>query len=226
MSRFPGSPRVVPGAIVALDLLPPRVRAISFQYNPDEVTRTITPRRPPASGGPASDAHRIWGAPTESISLTLELDATDGLETGDAATQEMGVAGRIAVLETLLYPASATVIANAALTAIGTIEVLPPTGPLIVLSWSTERVVPVAVDGLTVREQAYDATLTPIRASIEVTLTVLSYDDLSPLDPAYAMFLTHQSVLETQAARAVAAGASGSQNPGGQNPGGQNPTGF
>jgi len=209
MSGFPGSPRVIPGALVAVDLVPPRARAIPFQYNPDEVTRTIKPRRPPASGASESDAHRIWGAPTESIAMTLELDATDGLETAEGTAQRLGVGGRIAALESLLYPASALVVAGAALAAIGTIEVLPPTGPLIVLAWGRGRVVPVTIDGLTVREQAYDTRLNPIRASVEVSLTVLSYDDLSPLDPGYALFLAHQTAMESMAAQASAAGSAG-----------------
>lgn len=209
MSGFPGSPRVVPGAIVAVDLVPPGARAIPFQYNPDEVTRTLKPRRPAASGSSESDAHRIWGAPTESISMTLELDATDGLETAESTAQRLGVAGRIAALESLLYPASALVIANSALAAIGTIEVLPPIGPLVVLVWGRGRVVPVRIDGLTIREQAYDTRLNPIRASIEVSLTALSYDDLSPLDQGYALFLAHQVAMESMAAQASAAGSTG-----------------
>lgn len=206
MSGFPGTPRVVAGAIVAVDPIPPRARAISFQYNPDEVTRTVRPRRPFSGGNPASDAHRIWGAPTENITLTLEFDATDGLESGDATTANLGACSRISVLESLLYPAAATVIANAVLTAIGTIEVLPPSGPLVVLSLGRGRVVPVRIDDLTIREQAFDTRLMPIRASVEVSLTVLSYDDLSPLDTGYALFLAHQTVLESRATRAPVTG--------------------
>ena len=212
MSGFPGSPRVLPGAIVAIDLIPPRARAIGFQYNPDEVVRTVKPRQPSSAGGPASDAHRIWGAPTENIALTLELDATDGLEAADPTAVSLGVAGRISALEALLYPATVTVIANAALAAVGTIEVLPPSGPLVVLSLGKGRVVPVRIDGLTIREQAFGTRLIPIRASVEVSLTVLSYDELSPLDPGYSLFLAHQVVLESQAAQAAAAGT-GSQLP-------------
>ena len=83
MSSFPGSPRTMPGAIVAVDPLSPLARTVIFQYNPDEVTRSLRPRAAPTGGSSASDAHRIWGAPTESISMTVELDATDGLESGD-----------------------------------------------------------------------------------------------------------------------------------------------
>ena len=60
----------------------PLSRIVIFQYNPDSVTRTLRPRAPGggAGGGQATDAHRIWGAPQETIAMTVELDATDGLE--------------------------------------------------------------------------------------------------------------------------------------------------
>ncbi len=195
MSGFPGSPRTLPGAIVAVDPLG-QPKAIVFQYNPDEVTRTLKPRTPPSGGASAADAHRIWGAPTESISLKLELDATDGLADGDPITVANGVAGPLAALELLLYPSTATVLSNTALLLAGTIEVLPPQGPVVVLVWGPGRVVPVRVTGLTIREQAFSPTLTTILASVEISLDVLSYDDLSVTDPAYALFVAHQVTLE------------------------------
>ena len=157
MSGFPGSPRTLPGAIVAVDPLGPP-RAIVFQYNPDEVTRILKPRTPPSGGGSAADVHRIWGAPSESISLTLELDATDGLADADPVAVAVGVAGPIAALELLLYPGTATVLSNTALLLAGTIEVLPPQGPVVVLVWGPGRVVPVKVTGVTIREQAFSPT--------------------------------------------------------------------
>lgn len=206
MSSFPGSPRTLPGAIVAVDPVSPLSRLVLFQYNPDEVTRTVTPRAAQAAGAPSSDAHRIWGAPTESISMTLEFDATDGLETGEAMAAATGIAGRLAALEMLLYPSTVTVIANAALLLAGTIEILPPEGPLTVLVLGPNRVVPVRLTSLKIREQAFSTALMPIRASVEVGLDVLSYNDLPPTDAGFALFIAHQVLTETLAT-ADAAGA-------------------
>jgi hypothetical protein len=202
MSGFPGSPRTLPGAIVAVDPLGPP-RAIVFQYNPDEVTRILKPRTPPSGGGSAADVHRIWGAPSESISLTLELDATDGLADADPVAVAVGVAGPIAALELLLYPGTATVLSNTALLLAGTIEVLPPQGPVVVLVWGPGRVVPVTVTGVTIREQAFSPLLVPIRASVEVGLDVLSYDDMAVTDPGYPLFVAHQVAMEALAAAAA-----------------------
>jgi hypothetical protein len=209
MSSFPGSPRTMPGAIVAVDPLSPLARTVIFQYNPDEVTRSLRPRAAPTGGSSASDAHRIWGAPTESISMTVELDATDGLESGDPLAATTGVAGRLATLEMLLYPNTVTVVTNAALLLAGTIEVLPPEAPLTVLVWGPGRVVPVRVESLTIREQAFNTGLMPIRASVDVNLDVLSYNDLSPTDPGFALFLVHQVLKETMASVAAVASVAG-----------------
>ena len=44
MSSFPGSPRTLRGAIVAVEPRSPLSRIVIFQYNPDEVGRSLKPR--------------------------------------------------------------------------------------------------------------------------------------------------------------------------------------
>ena len=84
MGSFPGSPRTLRGAIVAVEPRNPLSHIVLFGYNPDEVGRSLKPRRAGAGQqvGPG-DAHRIWGAPVETISMTVDVDATDQLEAGD-----------------------------------------------------------------------------------------------------------------------------------------------
>ncbi|HTF08707.1 MAG TPA: hypothetical protein VK659_11105 [Asanoa sp.] len=208
MGSFPGSPRTLSGAIVAVDRMSPLSRIVIFQYNPDEMTRSLRPRGAPAEQqvGPA-DAHRIWGAPVETITMTVEVDATDQLETGDPIAATTGIAPQLAALEMLLYPSSALVIANTALLLAGTIEILPPEGALTVLVWGPGRAVPVRLDSLTITEQAFDSALFPIRASVELSVQVLSYNDLPPTDPGYALFLVHQVLKEAMATVAGVTGA-------------------
>ncbi|WP_298890046.1 hypothetical protein [uncultured Serinicoccus sp.] len=207
MGTFPGSARTVPGAIIGVEPTNPLARIVLFQYNPDEVTRTITPRAAPHGGSGASNAQRLWGSPSESISLTLDLDATDGLEVGDPIAATAGVAGRLASLEMLLHPPTATTIANTALLAAGTIEILPPDGPLTVLVLGPTRIVPVTVTSLTIREQAYSPALSPLRASVDVDLSVLTASDLSPTDAGFALSIAHQVVKESLASVAAVASA-------------------
>ena len=42
MSSFPGSPRLIKGAIVGIDPFNPVASVVAFQFNPDTVTRTVT----------------------------------------------------------------------------------------------------------------------------------------------------------------------------------------
>ncbi len=195
------------GAIVAVDPLSPLSRIVIFQYNPDSMTRTLRPRSPSGGGGEqASDVHRTWGAPRETITMTIELDATDGLESRDPIASTLGVLPQISALEMLLYPSVAQVIINTGLLLAGTIEVLPPESPLTILVFGPGRAVPVAVESLTITEQAFDVSLTPIRASVEIGVRVLTYSDLPFSDPGYALFLVHQVLKETTASIAGVAG--------------------
>ncbi|MFJ8579367.1 hypothetical protein [Micromonospora sp. NPDC093277] len=156
--------------------------------------------------GPA-DAHRVWGAPTETIAMTVEIDATDQLEKGDPVAAAAGIVPQLAALEMLLYPSTALVIANSAMLLAGTIEILPPEGPLTVLVWGPGRAVPVRLESLTITEQAFDVALFPIRASVELSVQVLSYNDLPATDPGHALFLVHQVLKESMASVAGVTGA-------------------
>jgi hypothetical protein len=208
MSSFPGSPRTLRGAIVAVDPRSPLSRIVIFQYNPDQMVRTVRPRAAPSGQATGTaDAHRIWGAPTESISMTVEIDATDQLESGDPVAATTGIAPQLSALEMLLYPSSSLVIANTALLLAGTIEILPPEGPLTVLVWGPGRAVPVRLESLTITEQAFDPALFPIRASAALAVRVLTYSDLPATDPGYALFLVHQVLKEAMATVAGVTGA-------------------
>ena len=81
MTTFPGSPKLIKGAIVGLDLFNPIPSVIVFQYNPATLTRTLTPQVM-AGQGAVSEALRLQGAPKEDIQIDVEIDATDQLEKG------------------------------------------------------------------------------------------------------------------------------------------------
>ncbi len=58
---------------------------------------------------------------------------------------------------------------------------------------------PVRLTSFSITEEAYDPLLNPIRAKVELSLSVLSYNDLSLLSPGYALFLTHHMLKEVMA---------------------------
>jgi hypothetical protein len=142
----------------------------------------------------------LTGAPKETITLTVEIDATDQLEQGDPLATASGIYPTLAALETLLYPKSAVVIANTILSAIGTIEVIPVEAPMMLFVWGPQRVLPVRLTSLNITEEAHDPLLNPIRAKAELSLTVLSYQDLSVTEPGYTLFLANHIVKEVMAA--------------------------
>jgi len=202
MSTFPGSPRLINGALIAIDQLTQQPNVVAFQYNPDTMTRKLDARTV-SQEGDRGEATRLTGAPKETITLSVEIDATDQLEQNDPIASSLGLHPILAALELMLYPKSSMVVANDVLSAIGTIEVIPIDGPVILFVWGATRVLPVRLASLSITEEAYDTLLNPVRAKIELSLNVLSYQDLSLLDPARAMFLAHHAGKEILAAQNV-----------------------
>lgn len=200
MTTFPRSPKLQKGAIVGIDPFNPLASVIIFQYNPKTMTRSVEAQTTETEGA-RSEVRRFKGAPTETITINkLDIDATDQLEQGDPTATEMGIYPQLSALEMLLYPKSSTVIANTALLAAGTIELVQPPAPMILFIWGHRRVVPVRIDDFTINEQEYDPRLNPIRAEISsLAMRVLSYNDYSVTHPGYSLFLAHQVIKETMA---------------------------
>jgi hypothetical protein len=198
MATFPGSPRIIKGALVGIDLFNPLASVIVFQYNPETVTRTLQAQAS-GDGGARSEAMRLKGAPIETIKIDVEIDAADQLETGTGTAGILGVHPQLAALEMLLYPGSALVIANTILLAAGMVEIVPPVAPFTLLVWGPKRVLPVRLTEFSITEELHDPSLNPIRAKVSLGLRVLSYNDLSITHPGYYVFLTHHIVKETMA---------------------------
>ena len=106
MSGFPGSPRLMKGAIVGIDPFNPLASIIIFQYNPDTLTRTLQPQTAAVRGRRARplEALRLKGAPVETIKLDVEIDATDQLERANPTGRELGIYPQLSALEMLVYP--------------------------------------------------------------------------------------------------------------------------
>jgi hypothetical protein len=198
MSGFPGSPQVQKGAIIGLDPFNPLASVIIFQYNPDTLTRTLTAQ---TVGGNADrgEALRLKGPPQETITLSVEIDAADQLESASFPATQLGVHPTLASLEMLLYPKSALVIANEVLQAVGVIEIIPPEAPLTLFIWGVKRVVPVRLTQFSITEEAFDTSLNPIRAKVNLGLRVLNYQDLGLPSVGGALFMAHQIIKEVMA---------------------------
>ena len=177
MTAFPGSPQIRHGSLIAIDQSTKQTTTIVFQYNPDTLTRKLAVQ---AAGDNADkgEIFRLKGPPDETITLDIEIDATDKLEAGDSLTKQEGIAPMLAVLELLLYPKSKTVLQNDDLARKGMIEVLPTEAPLTLFNWGQKRNLPVRITTFSIVEEAFDPDLNPVRAKISLELRVLNYMDL------------------------------------------------
>jgi hypothetical protein len=198
MTDFPRSPKIIKGAIIGIDIFNPLASVVVFQYNPEQLSRSLEPQYSDAAGA-RSEALRLGGPPRETISATLQVDVVDQLEESGELAGTLGLYPQLSALEMLIYPKSALVIANTVLLATGTIEVVPPMGPLTLFIYGWKRVVPVKLTSLSITETMHDPQLNPIRASADVSMQVLTYNDLPLTHPGYWAFMAHQVVKETMA---------------------------
>jgi hypothetical protein len=189
MTGFTGSPRLVRGALVAID---PRsgavVRRVVLQYNPDQVSRTLQ-----LGGGEGEGRVGLLRArtpPVETIKIEAELDAADALAAG--TSRGLGVAPAIAALEALVYPRVHDLLEQDRLARAGTLEIAGPEPTLTLFAWSVDRVVPVRISELAVTEEAFDPELRPLRARVSLGMRVLSVHDLGAGTRGGNLYLVYQ----------------------------------
>lgn len=200
----PMSPRILKAGLVLLDAESGQVqRVIALQYNPDSLSRSLQIAAR-GDGGDRSEAMRIKGPPVETITLEAEIDATDQLETSDGTASEVGIQPQLAALEVMVYPSSQVLQSNQALAAMGTLEIVPMEAPLALFVWSKNRVIPVRITDFSVTEEAFDAALNPIRATVSLTLRVLSVDDVGFGHRGGSLFMSYLANKEGLASRGPA----------------------
>lgn len=175
MNTFPGSPRLLKGALIAFERSNPVPRVIRFQYNPESLTRSLNAQFTEGEDA-TSEALRLHGAPIEKFKCNAVLDATDQLEQADSTAVRLGLYPQLSALELLLYPSTTSVIANTVnLFTQGTLDIIPPEAPFTLFIWGVRRILPVRLTTLNITETLFDVNLNPIHAEVSFTLRVLSY---------------------------------------------------
>jgi hypothetical protein len=173
------------------DFLGPIPNLVVFQFNPEQIARTINipharaqtphesarPREPASTGVP----------PTESFTITAHFSAADDLGKGGAASaipRVFGIGPQLVALEKMVYPAGPlTGLIGAALDAIGSAlgggakkdsarPVPRESVPRILFIWGLTRVLPVKIKTLTITEQKYDFLLNPVQAEVQIGLEI------------------------------------------------------
>jgi hypothetical protein len=181
------------GALVEFMPTPliPIPNIIVFQYNPESMSHAWTQPEAPKAGPNQTTTNplAVEGNPGESFSFTLSMDASDSIADGGASgalATISGVGPRLAALEMLLFPSSdteggllGTVTALLGGGGGGVKRKVPASTINTVLSvWVPGRIVPVRLTSLTVTERLYDTLLNPIKAEAQVTLRVLTDEEL------------------------------------------------
>ena len=130
------SPLISRGALVAIDPTGPP-RAVAFQYNPDEMTRTLQARTAASAAGPGpatNEALGLSGAPIETHHGGRR-DRRRRPARGRPAGHPARVYPQLSALEMLVYPSTTVVVTNTALALSGSIELVAPEAPLTLQFW-------------------------------------------------------------------------------------------
>ena len=176
------------GLVVVDPLLGTPQSVIVMQFNPDSLQRTRAPQTTTTEGqGDRVEALRLVAAAVETWKFDAEIDATDQLD----VPAPQGIHPQLATLELLIQPPSTRLRTNQALADIGTLEIAPIETPLTLWVWGSARVLPVRLTELTITEDAFDADLNPIRATVNLGLRVLTVNDLPAGHRGAELYLAH-----------------------------------
>lgn len=179
----PLSPSVTKGALVQLSedfgIIVPNI--IPFQYNPGSMTRTLKPWDPSevdqTNRGAQSPNVQPYD-PEETYKFTLELDATDDLESGDILAETTGVASRIAAIQKLTEPsgglfgdliASAKALVNSPVS-----DAERATVPITLMVLGVGVILPVRVTTISIEIKEFTPQLYPYMAEVQLELRVLT----------------------------------------------------
>lgn len=189
----PTSARLTKGSLVRIDPTSGQKTEIPFQYNPSSIRRTIQPRQVGGEPGGHSEVQRFTGAPVETFSLQIEIE---GLAPADESPNKQlasdGVFPNLYALETLMYPDLNSAQSATKALASGALEIAPAVTPLVLLVLGPQRVAPITLSSYEVVEQLFAPNLTPLRATVDLSVRVLSYSDVVSTSPAYSYFVTYQ----------------------------------
>src|SRR6266567_1433695 len=173
---------------------------VVFQFNPDRITRTPSLVHPPRKmdGSGKRPASPQPDEPSQSISFSLRIDATDQLAQSNPIATASGILPTLSAIELLMVPKSSLSIDLFGLSgSSGKPYQLPPLNlPTILFFWGPFRILPVTITNLSITETEYDTLLNPVRAEISVTLNVLTPSQLGSSTLAVGAYNYSEKVKE------------------------------
>lgn len=181
------------GALIeyGTDLIGPIPNVVIFQFNPESLTRSLQiPQRP--TGATQRETTQAGERTFERISFKAHFNAVNMLDEDKALAKMFGIGPQLSALEKMVLPSSKIAgLIGAALDAVG--DALGMGGgddapaqpiprekyPRILFIWGLTRVLPVTIDSMTIAELEYDALLNPLRAEVDLQLSVIAIDECS-----------------------------------------------
>ena len=169
-------------------LIGPIPNVVIFQFNPESLSRALqVPARP--TGATQRETTQAGEKTFEKITLKAQFSAANMLDEDKALARLFGIGPQLAALEKMVLPSSKIAgLIGAAIDAIAG-AVAPPSPPAqpiprekyprILFIWGLTRVLPVTIDSMTIAEQEYDFLLNPVRAEVDITLSVIAIDQCS-----------------------------------------------
>jgi hypothetical protein len=179
------------GALIeyGTSLIGPIPNVVIFQFNPESLSRTLQiPQRP--TGATQRETTQAGEKTFEKITFKAHFSAANMLDEGKVLAELFGIGPQLAALEKMVLPSSKIAgLIGAAIDAIGDAlgggndapaQPIPREKyPRILFIWGLTRVLPVTIDSMTISELEYDSILNPLRAEVDITLSVIAVDDCS-----------------------------------------------
>jgi len=149
---------------------------VPFQYNPDTLTRSLTPRYYKSQGD------RFTGPAAQSIDVTVRLE--DSVNGGADAN---GILPQLAALEMMINPSSTDLDAYAQSVQSNKLQAVPPLAPRVLFVWGQNRVLPVRLNSISVTETMFNNNLTPVIADVGLKMELYPFEEASPADYQYLL---------------------------------------
>jgi hypothetical protein len=171
-------------------LIGPIPNIVIFQYNPESLSRSLQiPPRP--TGATQREMTQAGEKTFERITFKAHFSAANLLADDKALARAFGLGPQLSALEKMVLPSAKLAgLVGAAIDSIGDALGLgggdEPAQPIprekyprILFIWGPARVLPVTIDSMTIAELEYDALLNPIRAEVDLQLSVIAVDQCS-----------------------------------------------
>jgi hypothetical protein len=187
---------------------------IFFQFNPENLTRTIEMPQITTSNEPY-ERGQAGEKPVEKITLVAQFSAADSLGVNNPQSRLYGIAPLLAILQKMTTPevmngASSTkavdktgdAAAGDATSKKSETKPIPRIRyPKILFVWGTMRVLPVRIDSMSIKEQQFDANLNPVQAEVTIGLAVY-VDEIEQKDKIAHGALAYTDMMEQTKAAA------------------------